>query len=121
VTIRLRLHRLPRWSRWSVALICPVCAALSYIFRMANGMVVGDLIGLPGREQQITLAQHRASLWLDASVIFETVAALAVFSLLTIGSDSDALPRFLARGMTAVLLSLAVTLLLGTLIVGVLR
>jgi hypothetical protein len=88
---------------------------------MANGMVVGDLIGLPGREQQITLAQHRASLWLDASVIFETVAALAVFSLLTIGSDSDALPRFLARGMTAVLLSLAVTLLLGTLIVGVLR
>jgi hypothetical protein len=88
---------------------------------MANGIVIGDLIGLPGREQQIVLAQHRARLGLGASVIFEMGAALAVFSLLNIGSDSDPLPRFVARGMTAVLSSLAVTLLVGILIFEVLR
>jgi hypothetical protein len=93
MTTRLRLHLFLRQSRWAVALICATCAALSYIFYMANGMVVGNLIGLPSREQQIALAQHRASLWLDASVIFEMGAALAVFPLLEIGSDSDPLPR----------------------------
>lgn len=99
-----------------MALICATCAALSYIFRMANRMVVGDLIGLPGREQQIVLSQHRASLWLGASLAFEVGTPIAIFSLLTIGSDSDPLPRFVARGMAAALFSLAVTLLLGTLI-----
>lgn len=83
---------------------------------MANRMVVGDLIGLPGREQQIVLSQHRASLWLGASLAFEVGTPIAIFSLLTIGSDSDPLPRFVARGMAAALFSLAVTLLLGTLI-----
>jgi hypothetical protein len=88
---------------------------------MANGIVVGDLIGLPGREQQIALAQHRASMGFAASAIFEMGAALAVFSLLKIGSDSDPLPRFVARGMTAVLSSLAATLLLGSMIFLVFR
>jgi hypothetical protein len=104
-----------------MALTCATCSALSYMFYMANGIVTGDLIGLPGREQQIALAQHRASLWLGASVMFEVGAALAVFSLLKIGSDSDPLPRYIGRGMIAVLTSLAITLLLGTLIVQVLR
>ena len=86
------------------------------MFRIANGIVVGDLIGLRGRERQIALAQHRASLWLGTSVAFEMGAALAVFSLLGIGSDSDPWPRYLARGIVATLLALAVTFLLETLI-----
>lgn len=121
MTNRLRSYRLPRWLLWVMALTCATCAALSYMFRMANGIVVGDLIGLPSREQQIALAQHRASLWLGASVMFEVGAALAVFSLLKIGSDSGPLPRYVVRGMTAALSSLVMTWLLGTLIFQVVR
>jgi hypothetical protein len=121
MTTQLRLHQFSLSSRWAVALICATFAALFYIFCMANGMVVGDLIGLPGRERQIALAHHRASMWLDASVIFEVGAALAVFSLLKIGSESDPLARFVARGVTAVFSSLAATLLMGIVIFLVLR
>jgi len=121
MTNQVRSHRLPRWPLWVMALTCASCAALSYMFRMANGIIVGALIGLPGREQQIALAQHRASLWLAASVMFEVGAALALFPLLKIGSDSDPLPRYVARGVTAALSSLAMTVLLGTLIFHVLR
>ena len=118
---QLRLDHFSLWMRWAVALICTTSAALSYIFCMANGMVVGDLIGLPGREQQIALAHHRASMWLGASAILEVGAALAVFSLLEIGSDSDPLARFVARGVIAVFSSLTATLLMGIVIFRVFR
>jgi hypothetical protein len=37
MTNRLRSYRLPRWLLWVMALTCATCAALSYMFRMANG------------------------------------------------------------------------------------
>ena len=60
-------------------------------------------------------------MWRGASAILEVGAVLAVFSLLEIGSDSNPLTQFVARGVIAVFSSLTATLLMGIVIFQVFR
>ena len=96
-------------------------AALCYMAYMANGMTAGDLIGLQGQERNIALAQHEAGMFLFGSGIVEVGVIIGFFSLLQIGTESEALPRFILRSTTALLLSLAVTVLAGLMLFGFAR
>jgi hypothetical protein len=71
------MERLIKRRIWiSVAIATPlwIASAFSYFLYMAQGIVVGALLGLPGRESDVAFAQNRASQCLLASVCFLTVS-----------------------------------------------
>jgi hypothetical protein len=96
-------------------------AAICYMAYMANGIAASALIGLRGREHDIASAQYKAGMLLFGSAIFEVGVILGFFSLLQIGTETGALPRFILRGSTAILLSLAGTVLAGLVLFGFAR
>src|ERR1700690_4486528 len=83
-------------------------AALGLIVYVANGMVVGDLIGLTGRAHDITFAQHRSSIGLLAGALLQCGATGALIGYLKRGEDYSA-----GRILSAVLASCAVTIVCG--------
>lgn len=90
-----------------------MASAFSYIGHIEQGLIVGDLLGLPGREGGVALAQHRATYWLLACVgcligsIITTTFALPFFA------DASRLARFIGRFALASLFSLALTVFIG--------
>ena len=95
--------------RWLIALALAVAAASSYIFYIAQGIVVGDLVGLTGREGDVLLAQHHAAYWLAAFAVFQVGLIISIFSTLQFGADATPLARFIGRGAAAVFLSIPAT------------
>jgi len=70
--------RVSRWLSLSLGVVGGFGAALGFIVYVANGMVVGDLIGLAGRARDIAAAQHRSSIGLLAGVLLQCSAAGAL-------------------------------------------
>ena len=90
-------------------------AALGFIVYVANGMVAGDLIGLPGREHDIAVAQHRSGVGLLSCALLQLGVAGALFR--SIDRKNGCVERFI----WAVLVSLAISLACGFAIVLGLR
>ncbi len=95
--------------RWLLALALAVAAASSHIFYIAQGIVVSDMIGLTGREEDVLLAQHHAAYWFAAFAVFQVSLIIAIFSALQFGADATPLARFIGRGTAATLLSIPAT------------
>jgi hypothetical protein len=74
---------------------------------IGNGVVVGDLWGLPGREHSIAVAQHQDRIGLLSGVILQFGVAGAIFSFM------DGESYRVARIVCAVVISFAVTLVCG--------
>ncbi len=74
---------------------------------IANGVVVGDLWGIPGREHSIAIAQHQARIGLLSCVILQFGVAGATFSFM------DGESYLAARVVWAVVISFVVSLLCG--------
>ena len=47
-----------------------IAAAFAYLTYMGNGIAAGAIIGLPGREGDVAVAQHPAVVWLGISALF---------------------------------------------------
>ena len=47
------------WVLGTIAVLLSCASAFSYFLRVGQGIVIGDLLGLPGREADVALAQHR--------------------------------------------------------------
>src|SRR5439155_17397718 len=60
-TITLRI-----WISGALALLLWIACAVCYFGYMVPGIAIGDMIGLPGREADVALAQDRATHWLIA-------------------------------------------------------
>ena len=118
------IHRAnrPRIARWIVACLggaFSTVAALAYLFYMANGIVVGAISGLPGRETDVAVAQHHAIVWLVVCAVFQFGVVIALFSLLSLlrfGAEAERLARFASRGVVATSLSFVTTLVVGVII-----
>jgi hypothetical protein len=82
---------------------------------IANGVVVGDLWGLPGREHHIAVAQQQARIGLLSCVLLQFGVAGAIFSFM------DRESYRVARIVWAVVISLAVTLVCGIAILVCMR
>jgi hypothetical protein len=107
--------------RWVVAIALAVSAAASYTFYVAQGIVVGALIGLPGRQGDVLLAQHNALYWLAAFAVLQVGLIIAIFSILQFGADATPFARFIGRGTAAAFLSIPATLIGGLVIFAVLQ
>ena len=106
----------PRIATWIVACLAgtfSTVAALAYLFYMANGIVAGAIIGLPGREMDVAVAQHHAIVWLVVCAVFQFGVVIALFSLLRFGKEADRLVRLASRGLVATFLSCVTTFVVG--------
>jgi hypothetical protein len=101
------------WVLGTIAVLLSVASAFSYFLRIGQGIVVGDLLGLPGREADVALARHRATYWLMASLICLTGSIVTTTLALPYYADASRLARFIARFILASIFSLALTVLIG--------
>lgn len=99
--------RFPKWLRMTLAVVAGLGAAFGYMMYVANGVVVGDLWGLPGREHDISVAQQQARIGLLSCVLLQFGVVGAIFGFM------DRESYRVARVVWAVVISLAVTLVCG--------
>jgi hypothetical protein len=104
-------HRV--WALRAFAVLLCAASAFSYLSYMGQGIVVGDLLGLRGREADVAIAQRRAICWLAASVCCWGGASVAGALATPIYEDAPRLPRFIARLVLALMISLALVVLIG--------
>ena len=86
-----------RSFRWMLACLAGAfsfAAALAHLAYVGNGIAAGAIIGLPGREGDVTAAQHHAVVWLGISALFQFGVVIALFWLLRFGAEADRLVRF---------------------------
>ena len=111
----LRAYR-PRIATWiaaSLAGVFATSAALAYLAYMANGIAAGAIIGLPGREVDVAVAQHHAIVWLAMFAVFQSGVVIALFPLLRFGAEADRLVRLASREVVATFLSFITTFVVG--------
>jgi hypothetical protein len=100
------------WALGTIAVLLSVASALSYFLHIGQGIVVGDLLGLPGHEADVALAQHRATYWLMACLICLTGSIVTAALALPCYADASRPARFIARFVLASIFSLALTVLI---------
>ncbi len=71
-----RTNTLRLWASGALALLLSIAYTFCYFGYMGQGIAIGDMIGLPGREADIALAQHRANYWLMACLLCFTTSML---------------------------------------------
>jgi hypothetical protein len=111
-----RRTTLPGSVLGTIAVVLSVASAFSYFNQFAQGFVVGDLLGLPGREGDVALAQHRATHWLIACIVCLAGSIIATALALPFFADASRLGRLIARFVVASICSLALTLLIGVVV-----
>ena len=62
------------WISGALALLLSIACAFCYFGYMGQGIAAGALIGLPGREGDVAIAQHRATFRLMASLFCFTTS-----------------------------------------------
>jgi len=101
------------WVLGTIAVLLSVASAGSWIFYAAQGIVVGDLLGLPGREADVVLAQHRATYWLNGCLASLAGSIGATTFALPFYPDASRLARLIARFLIASVFSLGLTVFIG--------
>jgi hypothetical protein len=101
------------WVLGSIAVLFSIASAYSFFASMAQGMVAGDWIGLPGREADVAFAQHQAAHWLRACLFCIIASAVIGTIALPFYPDASRVPRFIARFILASIFSVLFAALLG--------
>ena len=96
------MNRPRTWAFVASAVVLGCCAGVAYVCSMANGIVAGALIGLPGREVDVAAAQRNAKAWLAATAMLVVASASAFYPLLRFGQEAAILVRSLSRIVVAV-------------------
>lgn len=95
--------RSSKWLWLTLAVVTGFGAAVGCLVYIANGVVVGDLWALPGRENYIAVALHQARIGLLSCVLLQFGVAGALFSYM------DREDYLVARIVWSVVLSFALT------------
>ena len=100
-------------ATWIVTCLAGACSAAAALAYLGNDVAAGAIIGLPGREVDVAVAQHHALVWLVMCAVFQFGGVIVLFSLLRFGAEADRLVRFASRGVVATCLSFVTTLVVG--------
>jgi len=100
------------WSLGCGAVLFSVASAAGYIEYVGQGIVVGDLFGLRGREADVAAAQKWATCWLLASVSCLAGSIVTAAFALPFYADASRLSRFIARFVLASIFSTVLTALI---------
>lgn len=107
------------WGLGACAVLLSAGSAFSFLHCMANGMVAGDLIGLPGRQADVASAQRLAGFWLTAAVCCLGASSLAGAFATRIYEEASRLPRLIARTVVSAAVSFVLAVLIGLITVSV--
>jgi hypothetical protein len=80
---------------------------------MEQGIVVGDLLGLRGREVDVAITQRWAAIWLLASVCCLIGSSVAGALATPIYDYAPRLPRFVGRLVLASIVSIVLAVFIG--------
>lgn len=94
-------------------MLLSAASALSYLGGVGQGIAVGDLLGVQGREADVAVAQRWATYWLVASVCCLAGSSVTAALALPIYADVSPLPRFLARLVLTSISSLVLAAIIG--------
>jgi hypothetical protein len=108
-----RRESLRFWALGTLAFLLCAGTAFSYLCSMANGIAVGDLIGVRGREGDVISAQRWARFWFTTSVCCLGASSLAAAVASPIYEEAPRLPRFIARTVICGVASFALAVLIG--------
>jgi hypothetical protein len=108
--------RLATWIGLALMGAFSVASVFSFLAYMSNGIAAGAIIGLPGREMDVMIVQHRAAVWLVVCAVFQFGSVVALFSILRFGAEADRFVRYASRGVVATFLSFVKTLVVGGII-----
>jgi hypothetical protein len=101
------------WVLGACAVLLSAASAFAFLNYIGQGIVVGDLLGLCGREANVATAQRWASFWLMASCVFFSVASVTAAFALSIYADAPRVAKFIARLVVAATLSIVLTVLIA--------
>ena len=107
------------WVRATASACFSAASAFAYLAHMAQAVLVGALIGLPGREQDIAAAQQRSTCWLVVSLSCQSIMIAAITPLIPFASDEKPVTRFIVCVIFAAVVSLPLTLLVGVVMFAV--
>jgi hypothetical protein len=116
-----RLTKRRIWISSAIATPLSIASAFSFFGYIASGMDVGDLLGVPGRESDVAMAQHEAGSWLLASVCLLTGAIFMTTFALPFYENATRIPRTIARFVIASILCLGVTVLIAVVGFSIIR
>ena len=85
------------WISAAIATPLLTGSALSSLLSMGQGIVVGELLGLPGRESDVAFAQHWAANLLLGSFCLLAGAIITMTFALPFYADASRIPRTIAR------------------------
>ena len=101
------------WVLGAGAVLLSAASAFTFLNYMGQGIVVGDLLGIRGREADVATARGWAIFWLLAScACFSGSSVMAAFAL-PIYPDATRAGRFFARLVVAATLSIALAVLIA--------
>jgi hypothetical protein len=101
------------WILGAGAVVLSVASAFSYFAYIGQGIIVGDLFGLRGREADVAAAQQWATYWLLSCVFCLAGSTVTGAFALPFYADATRLPRFIARLVLASAFSIVLTVLIG--------
>jgi hypothetical protein len=97
----------------TIAVVLSAASAFSYLGHIGQKVVVGDLLGLPGRQGDAALAQLRAIYWLIACLACLTGSIIAMAVALPVFADASGMARLIGRFAVASICCFAVTVFIG--------
>lgn len=107
------------WISVPAAVLFSVAAVFSYLGYMGQRMAVGGWIGLAGREQDIVIAQHRATDWLTALLLFQMGSAIMATFALPFDFTESRWLRVLIRFSLAAAISVLLSLVIGIIAISI--
>jgi hypothetical protein len=101
------------WVLGACAVLLSAASAFTFLNYIGQGIVVGDLLGLRGREADVATAQRWASFWLMASCACFSGSSVTAALTLPIYPDAPRVAKFIARLVVAATLSIVLTALIA--------
>ena len=101
------------WAWRAAAVLLSMVAFVCFFAYMAQGMAIGDWIGLGGYEHTIAVAQQRAMWYLFLAIVGHVGAAVTLGFSLPWGREASLLVRFAVRVFLGIAFSLTLNVLVG--------
>ena len=94
-------------------MLLSAASAFTFLNYIGQGITVGDLLGVRGREADVAIAQRWAIFWLGASCVCFGGSSVTAALVSPIYRDASLVAGFVARLVVSATLSLLLTVLIA--------
>ena len=101
------------WVLGACAVLLSAASAFTFLSYMGQGIVVGALLGLRGREADVAVAQRWAIFWLTGSCACVALSSVMAALVAPLDPEGRRLAQFTARLIVSATLSILLAALIG--------